>query len=62
MTVDMSQSQSGKLDEELYMKGIWEGICECTEIHPSDALRKVKVKRRVFKVFKHGEMTFGMIS
>jgi hypothetical protein len=44
MTVEMSQSQTGKLAEELYMKGTWEGICDCTEIHPSDAFRRIECK------------------
>jgi hypothetical protein len=46
MTVEMSQTQNWKVAEELYMKGTWEGICECTEIHPSDALTWIECKEK----------------
>jgi hypothetical protein len=45
MTVDMPQTQIGKLAEELYMNGIWDGICNCMKAHLKDALTKIGCKK-----------------
>jgi hypothetical protein len=45
MTVNMPQTQIGKLAEELYMNGTWDGICNCMAAHPKDALTKIGCKK-----------------
>jgi hypothetical protein len=49
MTVDMPQTQIGKFAEERYMKGIWQGICNCALAHPVDALKSIECKENCYR-------------